>query len=346
MNQLTCKLIMAATFLGGMQGEVNSQERGRREGNDRSGSSRPELPQRGTQGGNRKRFGGRSSSGGFTRLTPIVTALDVDGNGTISAAEIENAVTALKKLDRNKDGKLTAEELRPNFAGTRSSRGRGGISDRSRASSPPSSRTSRPTSTGEDDNPLKKLWSYGLTSRRTGKPLIVNNGEHRMGKNKVSYGHNVVTDRNGRVQRPGGRPLQGGEQLKLTTEYQAEKNVREYARVYSIMAPIRDALLYRFEDLTREEWLKLTRVLAINYIKTTDAPVIGPRSILSIGQVYDYIASGPTAGSPVMRFLEEAELELKCLAFVDLKFPAEAARAMAEHAKEHHIDAGSGIKLP
>ena len=55
---------------------------------------------------------------------------------------------------------------------------------------------------------------------------------------------------------------------------------------------IRDAILYRFEDLTREEWLKLTRVLAINNIKTTDAPVIGPQSVLSIGQVYDYIASG------------------------------------------------------
>ena len=53
---------------------------------------------------------------------PLMTALDADKNGEISAKEIENAVAALKKLDKNNDGKLTREELRPQFGGP----GRGG----------------------------------------------------------------------------------------------------------------------------------------------------------------------------------------------------------------------------
>ena len=68
------------------------------------------------------------------RVLPILTALDADGNGEISAEEIEDAVAALKKLDKNKDDKLTAEELRPSFGGNRSGRGGSGIPDRSRAS--------------------------------------------------------------------------------------------------------------------------------------------------------------------------------------------------------------------
>ena len=64
-----------------------------------------------------------------------MTALDSDGNGEISPEEIKGAVAALKKLDKNKDGKLTEDELRPNFGGrggapgqrpSRGGEGRGG----------------------------------------------------------------------------------------------------------------------------------------------------------------------------------------------------------------------------
>jgi Ca2+-binding EF-hand superfamily protein len=68
------------------------------------------------------------------RVLPIMTALDADGNGEISDAEINGSVAALKKLDKNKDNKLTAEELRPNFGGNRGGRGGSGIPDRSPAS--------------------------------------------------------------------------------------------------------------------------------------------------------------------------------------------------------------------
>ncbi len=42
-------------------------------------------------------------------------ALDTDKDGELSSAEIAAAATALKTLDKNSDGKLSAEELRPNF---------------------------------------------------------------------------------------------------------------------------------------------------------------------------------------------------------------------------------------
>ncbi|MGN6547148.1 MAG: EF-hand domain-containing protein [Aureliella sp.] len=44
---------------------------------------------------------------------PLMAALDADGDGEISASEIDGAVAALKKLDKNSDGKLTTEELLP-----------------------------------------------------------------------------------------------------------------------------------------------------------------------------------------------------------------------------------------
>ena len=43
----------------------------------------------------------------------LMQALDADGDGEISAKEIEGAVDALKQLDRNGDGKLSGDELRP-----------------------------------------------------------------------------------------------------------------------------------------------------------------------------------------------------------------------------------------
>ena len=56
----------------------------------------------------------------------IAETLDVDGNHELSQSEIENAATALKKLDQNKDGKITEDELHP-FGGRRGGeRGRPG----------------------------------------------------------------------------------------------------------------------------------------------------------------------------------------------------------------------------
>jgi hypothetical protein len=46
-------------------------------------------------------------------VSPIVAALDTNGDGTLSADEIAAASTSLKKLDKNGDGQLTQEEFRP-----------------------------------------------------------------------------------------------------------------------------------------------------------------------------------------------------------------------------------------
>jgi len=44
---------------------------------------------------------------------PIIAALDANHDGVIDETEIANATAALKKLDKNGDGKLTMDELRP-----------------------------------------------------------------------------------------------------------------------------------------------------------------------------------------------------------------------------------------
>ncbi|MCA8985171.1 MAG: EF-hand domain-containing protein [Planctomycetaceae bacterium] len=68
------------------------------------GGDRPEG--RGPRG-----FGSRD--GRPPMVPPMMLALDADGDGKISAAELANAVNALKALDKNNDGELTMEEIMP-----------------------------------------------------------------------------------------------------------------------------------------------------------------------------------------------------------------------------------------
>lgn len=68
-------------------------------------------------GGGRPGGGGRGEGGpqgrGGPRANPIMTALDTNGDGVLSADEIRNAPASLKKLDKNGDGQLTMDELLP-----------------------------------------------------------------------------------------------------------------------------------------------------------------------------------------------------------------------------------------
>ena len=50
-------------------------------------------------------------------ISLIEQVLDADHDGIISEEEIANAAAALKKLDKNGDGKLTPEEFRPRRRG-------------------------------------------------------------------------------------------------------------------------------------------------------------------------------------------------------------------------------------
>ena len=56
---------------------------------------------------------GGPPGGGQRPASPLMAALDANQDGVIDAKEIQNAVAALKKLDKNGDGQLTADELRP-----------------------------------------------------------------------------------------------------------------------------------------------------------------------------------------------------------------------------------------
>lgn len=49
------------------------------------------------------------------RVVPVLFALDADHNGEISEAEIRNAPAALKTLDKNGDGRLTDDEVSPDW---------------------------------------------------------------------------------------------------------------------------------------------------------------------------------------------------------------------------------------
>jgi Ca2+-binding EF-hand superfamily protein len=60
---------------------------------------------------------GRGGGGGrmMMRFDPVLRALDADQDGSITSEEWNSAPAALAKLDKNTDGQLTADELRPNF---------------------------------------------------------------------------------------------------------------------------------------------------------------------------------------------------------------------------------------
>ena len=102
--------------------ERSDGDRGGRGGGDRGGRGG------GDRGG--REGGGRGGSGGgadaMMRLMPVLIALDADKDGKISRAEIDNASAALRTLDKNKDGSLDADEMRPDFSGFERSGGRGG----------------------------------------------------------------------------------------------------------------------------------------------------------------------------------------------------------------------------
>ena len=46
-------------------------------------------------------------------VPPVIHALDADHDGTISAQEMQNAPESLKALDKNGDGELSPDEMRP-----------------------------------------------------------------------------------------------------------------------------------------------------------------------------------------------------------------------------------------
>ena len=75
----------------------------------RPGGGRGGQGQGGPSGGGQR--GGQR--GGQPPVSPLMTALDVDKDGKLSAEEIAGAAAALKTLDKNSDGVLDVSEMAP-----------------------------------------------------------------------------------------------------------------------------------------------------------------------------------------------------------------------------------------
>ena len=94
---------------------------------------------------------------------PVLAALDRDGNGEISAAEIAAASAALKTLDKNSDGKLSADELRPRFGNRPPTRERGSpIPSHPGRTSAPSGRKPQAPGKVAGVSPLKIVQMFGV----------------------------------------------------------------------------------------------------------------------------------------------------------------------------------------
>jgi hypothetical protein len=103
----TMKTMLALIALSASALLVNAQDAGGPPaGGPPPGSDRPYR-----QGGP----GGPGGPGGRRMMppSPLMEALDANHDGIIDADEIANASVALKTLDKNGDGKLTRDELRP-----------------------------------------------------------------------------------------------------------------------------------------------------------------------------------------------------------------------------------------
>lgn len=88
----------------------------------RAGGRRPPFP--GGPGGGGPRGGQQPGRGGMSRIIqriPVLAALDADGDGEVSAAEIRDSARSLRALDTDQSRSLEASELLPRF------RGRGGF---------------------------------------------------------------------------------------------------------------------------------------------------------------------------------------------------------------------------
>lgn len=110
-------------------------ERGPRDGE----GARPRGPRDGDAEGRPR--GPRDGEGRGRRPgpppNPLMMALDTDKDGEISEKELSKAVAALKKLDKNDDGKLSGDEIHPPRPPRDGDRGRGEGARRPEGDRPP-----------------------------------------------------------------------------------------------------------------------------------------------------------------------------------------------------------------
>ncbi len=145
------------------------------------------------------------------------------------------------------------------------------------------------------------------------------------------------------MKEPQGRPLQEGDRLRATADRVLDANRVVYAQIASFMMPIRDALMCDLDQFTEPAWLELTEILTLNGIKTEqDLSGSPPEQVYSTAGIFEYLRAGEGFHA-MMKFLEEAELELKCLAFENFNFTNPEGD---NHCEIHGLIEGSGLQLP
>jgi hypothetical protein len=160
----------------------------------------------------------------------------------------------------------------------------------------------------------------------------------------VNFGYNLVVDSKGEIVEPQGKPFQLGYKLIESSEYVDDYNTREYARIFVYMGNIRDALIFYLDDTSEDEWNTLTEILDLNNIKTIQN-LSGPPNEweYSSDEIYEHLKTNGEDFHAMMKYLEEAELELKCYAFKDFDFTNPEGK---NHCQECNIDEGSGLIFP
>ena len=167
---------------------------------------------------------------------------------------------------------------------------------------------------------------------------------HRVDPSIVSLGQNAVFSESGEVQPAQGRPIQEGWTLGRSAESITDHNEREYARVASYMMPIRDAIMCDLDETSLTLWQTLTAILRLNNIKTVqDLSGTPKEQVYSSDGIHQHLTNDGPDYNAMMKYLEESELELKCLAFINFDFTNPEG---ANHCEIHGLAQGSGLVIP
>ncbi|GIT50244.1 MAG: hypothetical protein Ct9H300mP15_04570 [Gemmatimonadota bacterium] len=167
---------------------------------------------------------------------------------------------------------------------------------------------------------------------------------HRVDSNIVSLGQNVVLSESGEIQPPQGRPIQERWTLGQSATSITDHNEREYARVASYMMPIRDAIMCDLDETSLTLWQTLTAILRLNNIKTVqDLSGTPKEQVYSNDGIHQHLTNDGPDYNAMMKYLEESELELKCLAFINFDFTNPEG---ANHCEIHGLAQGSGLVIP
>ena len=171
-----------------------------------------------------------------------------------------------------------------------------------------SKRSMRPA--GPANDPAKGRWNRNRSPRQFTIP-------HALDSTLIKDGYNLVVDKDGKEVRPQGRPFQEGYKLKKTVQPVEDHNKRAYAQVFCIMAPLRDTLMFNIKTTNENDWTKMTAILKKNNVKT-EQWLGGPTpkdNYYSSKGIFSHLKNNGPDYHPMMKYLEEAELELKSRVF-------------------------------